>query len=389
MYRSNQGEVDEFIYQKPVASKSPDFYQSSLFGIKHKSVSLRLNETVVFRIEVEISPETIRHLQTFDEIYEAVKEQIYINADLYTTRYDFEESSDDEEYLRDYDLSQLKKSNRAEYFIGDPFRCKLEYMCINFTDLYFSSCNGFVQCSLVKFVFNVNKMIDLPKQEEHMLRKYGTYDTTLIAKKLLEAQKEWSGSPHKRIQDYNKIIQEKLSPTKQPIAAESVEEFFFGDEHYGYKMTDDAFNFTKAFVQKLMLVLVNPLEDSYNTIKELFHDHIFFQGVRTKDLQDLNINPGAKNVDHLYQSKGYERAHLEGRQTLSRYKTKKLQQIYDESKDFSEEKSKFILGDENQLGEIINKNPFRHMSVKKTMSKPIDMKRLGSEERSATELVRK
>ena len=81
-----------------------------------------LAETVVFRLEVEISPETIRHLKDFDEIYQAIQEQIYINADLYTTRYSFDDSSSDEEYLKELDLTQLKRSNRAEYFIGNPLR---------------------------------------------------------------------------------------------------------------------------------------------------------------------------------------------------------------------------------------------------------------------------
>jgi len=118
----HEEENNKSIFQKPIASKSPDFYQSSLFGIKHKNEMVTLAETVVFRLEVEISPETIRHLKDFDEIYQAIQEQIYINADLYTTRYSFDDSSSDEEYLKELDLTQLKRSNRAEYFIGNPLR---------------------------------------------------------------------------------------------------------------------------------------------------------------------------------------------------------------------------------------------------------------------------
>lgn len=82
-----------------------------------------MKETCTFKLEVEIRPEAMRNFKNFSEVYAAVMEEIYINADLYTQRYQFDEdTSDEEEKLSTYDLRNLKNSNRAEYFIKDPFK---------------------------------------------------------------------------------------------------------------------------------------------------------------------------------------------------------------------------------------------------------------------------
>jgi hypothetical protein len=221
-------------------------------------------------------------------------------------------------------------------------------------------------------------MINPVKQEEHLLRKYGTFDTRLIAKKLNDAQYQWDGSPNKRINEYIRLIRQKLTPTKVMPKAESVEEYFFGDERDGFKLTDDSLDFSKEFVQKIMLVLLNPLEDSFNVVKELFRRYVFFFGVKCKDLPDLLFHNGLKDVTQLYQHLGYEKVNLHGRQTLSRYETKNLQQINEETKDFSEDK-KPIFKERSYTEDNSTKNPFMDSSYKKQISKRIDMKKLGSE----------
>lgn len=78
---------------------------------------------MTFKVEVEVQPEVIREMDNFDEIYKALNQQIYINADFYSNDYDFEDnSSEDEEYLHDYDITKLSKSNRSEYYISNPYK---------------------------------------------------------------------------------------------------------------------------------------------------------------------------------------------------------------------------------------------------------------------------
>ena len=62
---------------------------------------VNLKETVIFRVEIEISLETFRNLAIFDEIYKALNQEIYLNADLYTEAFDFDDTSEDDEYLQD------------------------------------------------------------------------------------------------------------------------------------------------------------------------------------------------------------------------------------------------------------------------------------------------
>ena len=97
------------MYQKPIVSKEPPFYQSSMFGIKTAGCVIPLNESVKFRMEVEIKPSTIRDVNSFDELLGKIQEPIYITADLYTEKFRFDDSDDDYEMLQDYDLRNLKK----------------------------------------------------------------------------------------------------------------------------------------------------------------------------------------------------------------------------------------------------------------------------------------
>jgi hypothetical protein len=111
------------IYKRPVSHSDPAFYQSSLFSVKHNNVTVKLKEIITFKVEVEVQPDVMRNMDSFDDIYEALNQQMYINADFYTNDYEFEDnSSEDEDYLCDYDITKLSKSNRAEYFIDNPYQ---------------------------------------------------------------------------------------------------------------------------------------------------------------------------------------------------------------------------------------------------------------------------
>ena len=94
-----------------MVSKSPPFYQSSLFSVKHSNDVLNLNETISFQLEVEIVPDTLRKFTKFDELYSFIGREFFICADLYTKSYKFDDGSDDEseyEYLKEFDISRLK-----------------------------------------------------------------------------------------------------------------------------------------------------------------------------------------------------------------------------------------------------------------------------------------
>ena len=115
MYRdlnlSKSDSSSQWIYQEPTISKSPSFYQSSLFGVKHSDDVIKLDETISFQLEVELVPDTLRKFTKFDELYSFIGREFFIWADFYTKKYNFEENSSDEselENLREFDISKLK-----------------------------------------------------------------------------------------------------------------------------------------------------------------------------------------------------------------------------------------------------------------------------------------
>jgi hypothetical protein len=231
--------------------------------------------------------------------------------------------------------------------------------------LYYSSCNGFIQCSLVKFGFNVNPIVQPIQIEEHYLRKNSIMHKSQYN---LVTQNDKRGIPERSntmIQDYNAIVLQDRSPNKSHRVPDNLEEYFFGDETKGYILTDDSYDFSKEYVQKLIYALINPLEDSYETVKQIFYKYIFFAGIKTKDLPELIIHKGAKNIDKLYQTLGFEKFNLTNRLTLTKYKTKIMGRMNISRKSLKKSSSK---------------NPFVNRFKKKKSTKPLDMKNLGKDD---------
>ena len=105
------------------------------------------------------------------------------------------------------------------------------------------------------------------------------------------------------------IFEENLSDDDTP---DSMEELLFGD--------DDS-EFTKAYVQKVMLGFVIPLEKAYYDIKNAFSNYVLLQGLYNKDMRDLKLDKCIKKVDLLYKKLGYEKDEFAQGPSLSDYRS--------------------------------------------------------------------
>lgn len=152
----------------------------------------------------------------------------------------------------------------------------------------------------------MNPLVQPIANEEHKYLKKEEIQKSQVNLAMKSFEKDIRESPNKKIREFNEIILHELSQNQPGRTPDTLEEFFFGDENNDYKMTDDSFDFSKEYVQKLIYALINPLEDSYETIRQIFYKFIFFGGIKTKDLPELIIHKGAKNINKLYHILGFQ-----------------------------------------------------------------------------------
>lgn len=83
-----------------------------------------------------------------------------------------------------------------------------------------------------------------------------------------------------------------------------MEEFLFGDEDVGYKMTESSFTLSKKYIQKLIYGLFNPLEFSYSGIKETYQKLFLFRGIPCKDLPELTYsnNSDLRSINYIFRN---------------------------------------------------------------------------------------
>lgn len=72
-----------------------------------------------------------------------------------------------------------------------------------------------------------------------------------------------------------------------------MEEFLFGDEEVGFKLTETSFTLSKKYIQKMVYGLFNPLENSYYSIKEAYQKLFMLRGISAKDLPELILSKHA------------------------------------------------------------------------------------------------
>ena len=84
------------------------------------------------------------------------------------------------------------------------------------------------------------------------MKKYGNYDKAKLEKVLAKMEKGFRDDPSQGLQRYNNMAIKDLASFEKRKAPETVEEFFFGDEEKDFKLTEDSFNFSKEYVQKLI-----------------------------------------------------------------------------------------------------------------------------------------
>ena len=84
------------------------------------------------------------------------------------------------------------------------------------------------------------------------MKKYGNYDKAKLEKVLAKMEKGFRDDPSQGLQRYNNMAIKDLSSFEKRKTPETVEEFFFGDEEKDFKLTENSFNFSKEYVQKLI-----------------------------------------------------------------------------------------------------------------------------------------
>ena len=165
----------------------------------------------------------------------------------------------------------------------------------------------------------MNRMIDEPRtKDKGVAYDQGQKDTAILAQRLSDRQNYNKYGTYKNFNDLARNDSNEFDET----GPDTLDEFLFGDaDEPGYPLEDMQNQWPKAYVQKIMLMLIIPLEKSYYDLKDAFMHYVMAQGISARDLPELSLSKCLKKVDLLYQKKGYEKVNYEGRQTLSNYKT--------------------------------------------------------------------
>ena len=129
----------------------------------------------------------------------------------------------------------------------------------------------------------------LNRKEQNFGRFYEEENKKELGTKLLDTKREWVTELNRQTKNYQIAVKRILTYNPKGFP-ESLEEFLFGDEDVGYKMTEYSFTLSKNHIQKIIYGLFNPLESSYSSIKENYQSLFLFRRIPWKDLPELSYS---------------------------------------------------------------------------------------------------
>ena len=132
-------------------------------------------------------------------------------------------------------------------------------------------------------------LLILNRRELSSHRYFDEEDKKELASKLLDTKREWATELNRQTKNFQIAVKRILTYNPKGLP-DSLEEFLFGDEDVGYKMTEYSFTLSKKHIQKVIYGLFNPLESSYSSIKENFQILFLFRGIPSRDLPELSYS---------------------------------------------------------------------------------------------------